>query len=183
MKTTKQDSFDKKNQKKHTTDLGLQLPEGYFSNSKEEIISKIASHKRAKLVIFSRKNVFWAAAASVILLFSVEFFKPREFESTNPVTNFVSDTDDAFQNKSASNNTLSTSTEDVILTSLFVEDSTLNEYVDNYIKEAIINNVLDLMTSKEDVLLSSLFVEDSHVDEYVENFIKEAIINKVLSEE
>ncbi|WP_299526223.1 hypothetical protein [uncultured Lutibacter sp.] len=181
MKTTKLDSIDKKNQKKHTHDLGLQLPKDYFSNSKEAITAKIASQKRGKLVLFSRKNIFWAAAASIILLFAVEFFKPNKFETTSPSTNFVSDSDNALRNESLTNNTLSASTEDVLLTSLFIDDSHVNEYIANYIKEEIITNMLNLITPNEDVLLSSLFIDDNHVNEYVDNFIRESIIANVLN--
>ena len=49
MKTTNLDSFDQRNQKKHTKDLGLQLPKDYFSKSKANFVSKSRLPVRLKV--------------------------------------------------------------------------------------------------------------------------------------
>ena len=141
MKTTNLDSFDQRNQKKHTKDLGLQLPVDYFSKSKANILAQVSSKKRGKLIIFSRKTIVWSTTVAALLIFTITLFKSNEFSSTGTITNIVSDTVSAFQNESATNNDLVTSTEDVLLASLFVEESHVNEYVDNYIKAELINHV------------------------------------------
>lgn len=141
MKTTKLDSFDQRNQKKHTEELGLQVPEDYFSKSKANILSQTSSKKRGRLIMFSRKTIVWSTTVAALLLITITIFKPDEFSSTNTITNIVSDTVSAFQNENAINNDVVISTEDVLLASLFVEESHVNEYVDNYIKEEIINHV------------------------------------------
>ena len=141
MKTTNLDSFDQRNQKKHTKDLGLQLPKDYFSKSKANILAQVSSKKRGKLIIFSRKTIVWSTTVAALLIFTITLFKPNDFSATDNITTFVSDTIDAFQNESATNNDLVTSTEDVLLASLFVDESHVNEYVDNYIKAELINHV------------------------------------------
>ncbi|MDP3352987.1 MAG: hypothetical protein Q8S44_04530 [Flavobacteriaceae bacterium] len=141
MKTTKLDSFDQRNQKKHIEDLGLQLPEDYFSKSKANILSQVSSKKRGKLMIFSRKTIVWSTTVAALLIFTITLFKHNESSSTDTITNMVSDTVNAFQNENITNNNFVVSAEDVLLASLFVEESHVNEYVDNYIKEEIINHV------------------------------------------
>jgi hypothetical protein len=141
MKTTKLDSFDQKNHKKHEEDLGLHLPEDYFSKSKANILSQVSSKKRSKLIMFSRKTIVWSTTVAALLIFTITLFKHNEFSTTGTITNIVSDTISAFQNENAINNDVVISTEDVLLASLFVEESNVNAYVDNYIKEEIINHV------------------------------------------
>lgn len=141
MKTTKLDSFDQKNQKKHTEDLGLQLPADYFTQSKTNILSQVSSKKRSKLIMFFRKTIVWSTSVAALLIFTITIFKHNEFSTTDTITNMVSDTVSAFQNENTINNDVEISTEDVLLASLFVEESNVNAYVDNYIKEGIINHI------------------------------------------
>lgn len=141
MKTKKLDSLDKKIRKTHTEHLGLQIPENYFSNSKENILAQISNEKRGKILPFSRKNIVWFAAAAAILVFSIMVFNPNEFQTSNPIITFVSDSVDILKNESLANNELTTSEDDILLTSLFVDDNHINEFVDNYIMEDIISNI------------------------------------------
>ena len=141
MKTKKPDSFDQRNQKKHTEDLGLQLPADYFSKSKATILSQVSSKKRGKLIMLSRKIVVWSATAAALLILAISIFNHNDFSPTGTIPNVVSDSVTIIQNENSTNNDFTTSTDDILLTSLFVEESNVNEYVDNYIKEAVINHV------------------------------------------
>lgn len=141
MKTTKLDSLDKKIQKTHSEKLGLQIPENYFSESKENILAQISNKKRGKLVMFSRKNIIWFTTAAAVLIFTVMIFKQNEFPAAEPVITFVTDSIDVLKNESLANNEVVTYEEDILLTSLFVDDNQINEFVDNYIIEDIIDNM------------------------------------------
>lgn len=141
MKTTKLDSFDQKNQKKHIKDLGLQLPVDYFAQSKTNILSQVSNKKPGKLLIFSRKTIIWSATIAAILIIVVTVFKPNDFFATDHITNLVSDSIEAFQKENITNIN-QVSSEDVLLASLFVEENKVNEYVDNYLKEELIKHVV-----------------------------------------
>jgi len=140
MKTTKLDSFDQKNQKKHTEDLGLQLPADYFAQSKTNILSQVSKKKRGKLIIFSRKTIIWSATIAALVILVVTIYKPNDFSATDNVTTLVIDSIEAFQ-KENTTNINQVSSEDVLLASLFVEESQVNDYVDNYLKEELIKHV------------------------------------------
>lgn len=140
MKTKKLDVFDQRNQKIHTKDLGLQLPEDYFTKSKSSILSQVSSKKRSKLIMLSRKAIIWSTAVAALLIFTITIFKNNEFSQTGTITNYASDSVTAIQNENITINDPNISTEDILLTSLFVEESNVNEYVDNYIKEENINH-------------------------------------------
>lgn len=142
MKTKKLDSFDKRNQKKHTEELGLQLPEDYFSKSKAAILSQVLNKKRSKLIVFSRKTIVWSTTIAAMLILTITLFRQNNFSATDHITTFVSDSIDAFNPKLITKNGFETTKEDVLLASLFVDDKHVNEYVDNYIKEKLINDLL-----------------------------------------
>jgi len=141
MKTKKLDSLDKKIQKVHTEHLGFQIPENYFSESKENILAQISTKKRGKLVLFSRKNSIWFTSAAAVLIFSIMVFKPNEFPATEPVITFVTDSIDGLKNEGLANNEAAISEDDILLTSLFVDDNQINEFVDTNFIEDIVDHM------------------------------------------
>jgi len=64
-------------EKKHTTDLGLKVPEDYFAKSKQSILAQtIAEEKKGKVINLSKTFYIWSAVAVVALLFTLAVFNP-----------------------------------------------------------------------------------------------------------
>jgi hypothetical protein len=139
----------------HEKDLGLQVPADYFSTSKNEILSKVLNRKESKLILFSRKKVIWGMAASVALLFGLAVFNQYSNSKQNQISMVQGDTTDVLtiDNHSLVQTDTNTNTKlkeynlkpynvilnenDFLIQSLFVEDSEIDQYIDNHILEDI----------------------------------------------
>lgn len=135
-KTDEQISFDRKMKEMHSSALGLKTPENYFSASKMEILEKVSNQKEKRFYLFSRKRIIWAAAASIAIIFAVSVFKPNVLPSFNNVPAIVSDTVELFQNNNLAQGEFKE--DDILITSLFVPDNEIDEFVNNYVLEELV---------------------------------------------
>lgn len=135
-KTDNQISFDGKMHKMHSEELGFNIPDNYFSKSKIEILEKVANQKKSRLTIFSRERIIWSVAATIAIIFAVSFFKPNVLPSFNNVPAIVSDTIDYMKNNNLAQGELIEN--DILITSLFVPDNEIDEFVDNYVLEELV---------------------------------------------
>jgi hypothetical protein len=136
LKTDEQISFDRKMKEMHSSALGLKTPENYFSASKMEILEKVSTQKEKRFYLFSRKRIIWAAAASIAIIFAVSVFKPNVLPSFNNVPAIVSDTVELFQNNNLAQGEFKE--DDILITSLFVPDNEIDEFVNNYVLEELV---------------------------------------------
>nr|WP_314898464.1 hypothetical protein [uncultured Flavobacterium sp.] len=172
MKTSKHTNLDLKlhelnNEKlkeKHSEELGLHVPEDYFSNSKSEILSKVLTKKEPKLISIYRKRNIWIAAASIVLVFGLTVLKPFSVLNFNDSSIVVVDSvdnasvakvvaadspavyqknnqTDLVSTKESGNGVISEHVEsaenDIVVESLFMEENEINESVNNYMLEDI----------------------------------------------
>lgn len=172
MKTSKYTNLDLKlhelnNQnlkKKHSEELGLNVPEDYFSNSRSEILSKVLVKKESGIISIYRKRSTWIAAASIALIFGLTVFKPFSVLNFNDSPIVVMDSVDntsikkvvvadspAVYPKGSQTDLVSTKESgntvkseniksvenDIVVESLFMEDNEINESVNNYMLEDI----------------------------------------------
>lgn len=141
--TNHQDLFDEKMLKKHAENLGLDVPENYFSKSKSEIVALTLDKKKSKLIQL-RKSVIWIAAAGIALLFAVTIFKPNATLNSDTISTIASDTVEKINNFYLENDKLFSEEDAVLLTSLYVDENQINAYVDNnFIDEIIIDAYID----------------------------------------
>lgn len=145
----------------HKEELGLTLPEDYFTQSKNEILSKIPQNNNHSI------NWFLKIAASILLVLGIVSY---------------------FQYKS---NALSRSNEPSIVTvipaneanqSIPQLDSNQSKKNDVMMPNSIKqlendkkNLDTDVVQNEDDILVKSLFVEEAEVDQYIENSILEEI--------
>ena len=149
-----QDLFDRKMHGKHTEDLGLDLPENYFSNSKSKIIAQTLVKNKSKLLKF-RKSIIWIAAAGIALLFSLTIFKQDATLNSDKISTIASDTVEKIKNIYFDNDKYFTEEDIVLLTSLYVDENQMDAYVDNhFIDEIIIDEYID------DYIIENIVVED-----------------------
>lgn len=155
---------NEKLKRKHSEELGLNVPENYFSNSKNEILSKVLTKKQPKLIFIYRKRNLWIAAASIVLIFGLTVFKPFSVLNFNDSPVVVMD-----------------SVDDASIEKIIVADSPAV-----YKK----NNQTDLVSIKKsgsgvasehiesvenDIVLESLFMEENEINESVNNYMLEDI--------
>ncbi|MFC5682053.1 hypothetical protein ACYE2N_09660 [Flavobacterium sp. MAHUQ-51] len=140
---------DKMNQMKddelnkiHSDALGLTIPENYFSKSKNEILDKIATQNETKVIPFYKKRTSWLAAASVTLLLGLSILKTYNSQNpdriASPLTDSIVQMD--IKNPTTNNpipNYNLTHENDILISSLFVDDKEIDEYITNSILDDI----------------------------------------------
>ena len=130
-KDTNQKALEEKLQKMHIEDLGLGMPEDYFSKSKSEILAKVGIEDKSRVLPLYRNKIFWAAAAAIAVLFVLTLFKTSTVPQIEEIPAIVSDTMEQL-NKGLANEDFYQGENDILISSLFVEDTELDEFVDNY---------------------------------------------------
>ncbi|GEL10306.1 hypothetical protein SAMN05192550_0662 [Flavobacterium glycines] len=126
----------------HSDTLGLTIPENYFSNSKNEILNKVLAEKETKVIPFYKKRTSWLAAASVTLLLGLSIFRTYNSQNQENITNQLTDSIVQIDNTTTTNNANNTTQghnlvpeNDIIVSSLFVEEKEIDEYITNRLLE------------------------------------------------
>ncbi|MGV8947400.1 MAG: hypothetical protein ACOH1N_13290 [Lutibacter sp.] len=135
-KIDSQISFDSKMQEMHSKELGLHTPKDYFSKSKIDILEKVSNKREVRFNIFSRERIIWSAAASIAIIFALTIFKPNALPSIEEIPAIVSDTIDYSKNNDLAQG--EPAENDILITSLFVSDNEIDEFVDNYVIEELV---------------------------------------------
>ena len=136
LQTDNQISFDSKMHNIHSEELGLKMPEDYFSKSKSDILEKVSNQKGVRFTIFSRERIIWSVAASIAIIFALTVFKPNALPSIDDIPAIVSDTIEHLQNNNLAQG--EPMENDILITSLFVPDNEIDEFVDNYVLEELV---------------------------------------------
>lgn len=129
-------SFDRKMHEMHSEELGLHTPKDYFSKSKTDILEKVSNKRGVRFNIFSRERIVWFVAASIAIIFALTVFKPNSLPSIDEIPAIVSDTIDYSKNNDLAQG--EPAENDILITSLFVSDNEIDEFVDNYVIEELV---------------------------------------------
>jgi hypothetical protein len=152
----------------HKEYLGMEVPEGYFSRSKQRIMENLPFEKEQKKQVFRlTRSLIYPLAASILLLvsLSVWFFNGPKVDAPGrekaPVAKSLPDMED---------------TGDFLLTSLLVDENQIDSYVDEVVlKEVVVKAELSEQ-QLENMFLNSLIEDDSVVDEYLEDHLLKEIV-------
>lgn len=107
-------TFDMNTERKHKFDLGLDIPEGYFSKSKQSILQQTVLEKKGKVVSLYKKISIWSAVAVVALLFTLAVYNPL-----------------------AVNNDMEN---DILIASLVTEEADVDELLEDYVNEELLTD-------------------------------------------
>lgn len=99
---------------KHKEDLGLDVPMGYFSKSKQEILEATVQAEQ-RVFSINRGFYYWSAAAVIALVFIISVGNP-------------------FKKETIKNNVYN----DVLIATLAVSDSELDGVVDDFIEDNLL---------------------------------------------
>lgn len=178
MKTTKNTHLDLKlhemNNIKlkevHTNELGMKVPDDYFSNSKIQILNRIKEESQPKVVPYYKKKQNWMAAASLLILLGLSFYsvngffdlKKEPLQTSSPVV---------IENN-VSKKVLST---EVNLPEAPVKRIVVENKIVEKPSVKIIEEEITLDQIKNNLLVESLFLEENQLNEYVTNYMLEDI--------
>ncbi len=105
-------TLDVNTEKKHKSDLGLSLPDGYFSKSKQAVLDKTVFEKKNKVIPLFTNIYAWSAVAVIALLFTI--YSP--LVSANEIE------------------------DDILIASLVIEDSDVDQLLENYVNEELLTD-------------------------------------------
>jgi len=130
--------------KTHKKDLGLSVPENYFSTSKNEILTKISGEKKVKVVPLYQNKFVWFVAAGITLLVALTVFKPNLFSNIDNNPSIVSDSLFNNENLDLVYDLFLADKEDITVASLFMDDTEISNYIaNNIIEEILIDDEID----------------------------------------
>lgn len=153
--------------KHHKNYLGKEIPEDYFKKSKISILNAIKEDAlveqkpKKQLVFYLRPQFKFIAAAAILFLLTLSIWLQNS-ESKN---NF----DDITIEELALE-------DDVLIKSLLVEDSDLDEFTDATLFNEVVVKAEIKEQKMDDLILNSLILEDSLLDNYMDEELVETII-------
>ena len=154
--------------KNHEDYLGLNIPEGYFSKSKNEIIASLPKVEERKKSVFRLKPLIaYPIAASIVFLIGITIWLQNPNSEINTQITDIEKTETIDFNFPA---------DDFLVYSLLVEDSEIDQFVDDYIINEMIVKADLSERELESLFLNSLLIEDSLIDNYLEKNLIENII-------
>jgi len=136
LETSSQTSFDSKMHEMHSEELGLKTPENYFSKSKSDILEKVSNQKRIRFNIFSKERIIWSVAATIAIILALTVFKPNALPEMDEIPAIVSDTIDQLKTNGLAQDEFEEN--EILITSLFISDNEIDEFVDDYVLEELV---------------------------------------------
>ena len=158
--------------KKHKEQLGMGVPEGYFSSSRQSILDKLSTqtHQRKNegMIFGLRKNWAYPLAASLLLLVSLSIWFSREGRTNG---------EKSIEAPVARSVYVLEESPDVLLTSLLIEEDEIGSFMDEVVINEIVVKAELSEQELENIFLNSLIEEDSSADTYLEeSLIKEIVL-------
>lgn len=189
MKTIKNTHLDlklheinnKKLEETHSTDLGLKIPEDYFSKSKIDILNRIKQEQEPKVIPFYKKKQNWMVAASLLFLLGLSFYTINNGLIGQKDETILTNQPLVIENKIIKEiepvaiNTTDSVLETIKEVSKVVETIKIKKNIVTKSKPQIIDEEITLDQLKNNLLVESLFIEDNQLNDYVTNYMLEDI--------
>jgi len=162
----KDDSQKRELVQEHKEYLGMDVPDDYFSKSKDTILNSIPiDNERTSKVIRLKPLIAYPIAASLLILVGIFVWLQIDTPAVNPkITN------------SEKIQSLDVDSEDFLVTSLLVEDDNLDAFLDDFIVNEILVEAELSEQQLENMIINSLFIEDSLLDSYINESLIENIV-------
>ena len=153
--------------KSHKELLGMDVPEGYFSKSKEEILKAVsAPEKKNSRIIILNPIIKYAIAASVVILLGLTLFIKLQTKSIAPSINVNDNTEMVIMQE-----------DQTLINSLFVDNEEIDAFLDDYVMNEIMIKAQESEMELDNMLINSLMIDDSLLDSYIDkNFVENIIL-------
>ncbi len=152
--------------KLHKEKLGMDIPEDFFSKSKADILEAIPKIEDKKQTVFWLKPIIaYPIAASIALLIGITMW--MQYDTTKiskEITNVKAI------------NSFDVNSNDFLLSSLFIDDDKMDEFMDNFIMNEILVEAELSEQQLDNLFINSLFVEDSLINGYIDKNLIENIV-------
>ncbi|MGB5420024.1 hypothetical protein [Algibacter sp.] len=152
----------------HKDKLGMEVPEGFFSQSKASILNKVIEPDKPKQTVFWLKpTIAYAIAASIILAIALTFWvQDNNTENIEQITNTE-------ELKLLNSDILDS---DFLVSSLLVSDTEMEKYLDGYIINKVVFEAELSEQKLENIFINSVLIEDSLIDNYLDKNLIENIV-------
>lgn len=151
----------------HKDKLGMDIPEDFFSKSKEDILNKVLKQDKPKQSVFwLRPMIAYPIAASIILAISITFWMQN---NSTKINNQITNTEYNIMNPDFLDG-------DFLISSLMVPDREIDNYLDHYLINKVVIEAELSEQQLENIFINSLFVEDSLIDDYLNKNLIENIV-------
>ncbi|MBT8313889.1 MAG: hypothetical protein KJP26_05460 [Maribacter sp.] len=162
----KDDIHKKELAQEHKEYLGMDVPDNYFSDSKDRILSSLPSENVQKHTVFGLKPyIAYPLAASFLILVGIFVWLRNDTKAIDPT---ITNTETI--------QSLAVDSDDFLVTSLLVEDDNLDAFLDDFIVNEILVEAELSEQQLENIFINSLFVEDSLINSYIDASLIENII-------
>jgi hypothetical protein len=162
----KDEIHKKEHAQEHKEYLGMDVPDNYFSKSKETILKSLPIEKEQKRTVFRLKPfIVYPLAASFLILLGIFVWLQNDTTGIDPkITN------------TETIQSLDVDSDYFLVTSLLVEDDNLDAFLDDFIVNEIIVEAELSEQQLENIFINSLFVEDSLINSYINESLIENIV-------
>ncbi|MBD0777046.1 hypothetical protein HPE56_04495 [Maribacter sp. ANRC-HE7] len=161
------DDIDKKGlAQAHKEYLGMNVPDNYFSISKNNILKSLPMEKEQKRTVFGLKPMIaYPIAASLILLIGFTIWLQNDPTTIEPQDANVEQI-----------NSMDLNSDDFLVSSLLVDDADMDGFMDDYILNEIIVDAELSEQQLENIFINSIIIEDSLIDDYIEKSLIENVV-------
>jgi hypothetical protein len=140
----------------HKEYLGMDVPKDYFKNSKAAILELITEKEVKKIVpVFYLRRSFQVAASLVVLVGLSIVLRLSNSDTINDI---------------------SIASNDLLIESLFIEETDMNQFANDIVVNEIIIKAEVYEQKLENIFINSLFIEDSLIDSYTNNNLLDNMI-------
>ena len=162
----KDDIHKKELAQEHKDYLGMDVPDDYFSKSKNIILNSLPMENEQKRTVFGLKPIIaYPIAASIVLLIGITFWMQND---TTTVEQKITNIEKL--------NSMDYNSDDFLVTSLLVEDDEIDQFMDDFIMDEIIVDAELSEQQLENIFINSLFVEDSLINSYIDKSLIENVV-------
>ena len=137
----------------HQNELGMNVPENFFTQSKESIMDLVKEEKKSVPVFYLQRSFQVAASIAVLVILTFVF----QLSSNKEAEVYVA-------------------SDDVLIESLLVEDGSINTFLEDVLVAEVVVEAEKSEQELENVFLNSLFVEDTLLDDYTKKSLLDHVI-------
>lgn len=152
----------------HKDKLGMDIPEGFFAKSKENILNKIMKPETPKQTVFwLNPMIAYPVAASIILAITIMFWmRNNSSEIKNQISN----------NEAVTFPNLDLPETDFLISSLMVSDTEMDHYLERYLLKNVVIEAELSEQKLENIFINSVLIEDSLINQYIDKSLIENIV-------
>ncbi len=162
----KDDTHKKELAQEHKDYLGMDIPDNYFSKSKNDILKRLPMENEKKRTVFGLKPfIAYPIAASIVLLIGITMWMQNDTTKINPkITNIETI------------NSFDIDSDDFLVSSLLIDDDKMDAFMDDFIMNEILVEAELSEQQLDNLFINSLFVEDSLINGYIDKNLIENIV-------